>query len=386
VTAEPVTEQRPDAELGPREGEPPAVAERVGAGPVSAGRVYRWAVAGGLGVVTVAAGVMAVYSVRAVLVRVFIALFVAVSLDPAVRWLTRHGVRRSYAVTVIFLLVVLFLVGFVWSVAPPLAKQATNLANDIPGYAQQLAKRSQTYREFTDRYGLTQKITDYVGSLPAKVGSDMFGLAQRFLGALLNLLLIVVLSIYFMADLPRIRRGVVRLAPSARRPQVALAVNIVVDKVGGYMIGNLIISLFAGASTFLCLSLAGVPFALPLAFFVAITDLVPMVGATLGAAGCVLVALFTVDLWPGAIVVTIFFIAYQQLENYLIAPRVLRNTVDLSSVVVLLAALIGGSLLGAVGALMAIPVAAAAKVLVTPMVAALDAPAAPATPAAPAGS
>ena len=340
----------------------------------SAGQVYRWALAGALGVVTVAAGAMALYSVRVVLIRVFIALFVAVSLDPAVRWLTRRGVRRSFAVTMIFLLVVLFLVGFVWSVAPPLAKQATNLANDIPGYAQQLTERSQTYREFTDRYGLTQKITDALSSLPAKVGADVFDLAQRLLGALLNLLLIVVLSIYFMADLPRIRRGVVRLAPSARRPQVALAVNIVVDKVGGYMIGNLIISLFAGVSTFLCLSLTGVPFALPLAFFVAIMDLVPMVGATVGATACVLVALFTVDLWPAAIVVVIFFVAYQQLENYLIAPRVLRNTVDLSSVVVLLAALIGGSFLGAVGALMAIPVAAAAKVLMTPMVAALDAP------------
>jgi predicted PurR-regulated permease PerM len=186
-------------------------------------------------------------------------------------------------------------------------------------------------------------------------------------------LLVVVLTIYFMLDLPRLRRGMVRLFPRQQRPRAAQAINVVVDKVGGYMIGNLIISLFAGVSSFVCLILLDIPFALPLAFFVAIADLIPMLGATIGAVGCVLVALLSGDLWPDVVVVALFFILYQQLENYIIAPRVLRNTVNLSSVAVLLAALIGGSVLGVVGALMAIPVVAAGKVLMTPMVEALDA-------------
>jgi hypothetical protein len=133
------------------------------------------------------------------------------------------------------------------------------------------------------------------------------------------------------------------------------------------MIGNLIISLFAGVSTFVCLELVGVPFALPLAVTVALTDLIPMVGATLGAAICVLVALFTGGVWPTAIVVLLFFIAYQQLENYLIAPRVLRNTVNLSSVAVLIVALIGGTVLGLVGAVIAIPIAATFRVILSPL-------------------
>ncbi|MBN1174977.1 MAG: AI-2E family transporter [Micromonosporaceae bacterium] len=334
--------------------------------------VFRWAVAAALGVVIVVVGAYAVYTVRAVIVRIIIALFIAMSLDPAVRWLVRHRIRRSIAVTVIFALALGAFTGFVWSVAPPLATEATDLAEDLPDYAQQLYNQSETYREFADEYGVTQKITDFLGTLPAKLGPDVFGIAQRFLSALFNVLLIVVLTIYFMADLPRLRRGIVRLVPTERRSQTAEVVNVVVDKVGGYMIGNLIISLFAGISTFVCLSLVGMPFALPLAFFVAITDLIPLVGATIGAAGCVLVALFTVDLLPHALIVLIFFVAYQQLENYLIAPRVLRNTVDLSSVAVLVAALIGGSILGAVGALAAIPVAAAIKVLMTPIVPELD--------------
>jgi predicted PurR-regulated permease PerM len=101
---------------------------------------------------------------------------------------------------------------------------------------------------------------------------------------------------------------------------------VVVDRVGAYMIGNLIISLIAGVSTFACLESVRVPFALPLAVTVAFTDLIPMVGATLGATICVIVSAFTADIWPRAVIVLVFFIAYQQLENYLIAPRVLRNS------------------------------------------------------------
>jgi predicted PurR-regulated permease PerM len=155
---------------------------------------------------------------------------------------------------------------------------------------------------------------------------------------------------------------------------VAEIVNVVVDKVGGYMIGNLIISVFAGVATFIALVALRVPYALPLAVTVAIADLIPLIGATLGAAICGLVALFTQGFWPATVLVVVFFIVYQQAENYLIAPRVLRNTVDLSSVAVLLAALLGGTALGLVGALMAIPIAAAIKVLVSPAIAARNEP------------
>ena len=120
-----------------------------------------------------------------------------------------------------------------------------------------------------------------------------------------------------------------------------------------------------------------VPFALPLALAVAIFDLFPMIGATLGAVVTVLVTWVTTELWPTTVVVIIFFVVYQQLENYLIAPRVLRNTVDIPAVAVLLAALIGGSVLGLVGALIAIPLAAALKVILTPVIRARDVEEAP---------
>jgi predicted PurR-regulated permease PerM len=117
------------------------------------------------------------------------------------------------------------------------------------------------------------------------------------------------------------------------------------------------------------LELVGVPYALPLAVAVAIADLIPMIGATLGAVICLLVSVLTVGVWPSSVIVLAFFIVYQQLENYLIVPRVMRSTVNMSSVAVLLAALIGGTVLGVVGAIMAVPVAATIKLVMTPRLA-----------------
>jgi predicted PurR-regulated permease PerM len=148
---------------------------------------------------------------------------------------------------------------------------------------------------------------------------------------------------------------------------------VVIDKVGAYMIGNLVISGIAGVSTLVVLTALKVPWALPLAFFVALADLIPLIGATLGAVVCTVVALATTELWPNTVLVAVFFVVYQQVENYWIVPRVLRSTVELPSVAVLLAALLGAAVLGLVGALMAIPIAAAIKVLMTPVLDARDA-------------
>ena len=140
---------------------------------------------------------------------------------------------------------------------------------------------------------------------------------------------------------------------------------MLIDKVGAYMIGNIVVSIIAGVAAFAALAGLGVPFAVPLAFVVAVADLIPMIAATLGAVICVLVTLLATSVWPDTVLVAAFFVLYQQLENYLIAPRVMRGAVKLSPAAVLLAALIGGATLGLIGALMAIPVAAGVSVLLS---------------------
>lgn len=337
-------------------------------GGVGFGQAYRWAVAVSLGVLTVALAALTVYTVRSVLVLVVIALFIAVGLDPAVRWLVRRGLRRGVAVGVIFVTAFVLLGGFLAAVIPPLLREGGELFGNLPGYVERLPEQSGLYRDLAERYHFTEKLSQYAANLPQSMVGNAWGFAQRFLGALASVLTVLVFTIYFMADLPRLRRGLVRLFPRPRRPQVAEVVNVVVDKVGAYMVGNLIISLVAGVTSFAVLMVLGVPYALPLAVAVAITDLIPLVGATIGAALVTAITFFTSELWPATIVVAVFFIVYQQLENYLLVPRVMRNTVDISSIAVLLSALVGATVLGVMGALMAIPVAAAVKVVLTPLI------------------
>jgi predicted PurR-regulated permease PerM len=349
-------------------GEP--VASALTAERVPPGLVFRWAATGTFGVLTALLVAYAFYVVRSILVLVVIALFAAISLDPVVRWLTRRRMPRSLGVTIVILGAITLFIGFVWSIVPPIIQQSDELFTDLPGYFRKLSEESRAVREITDRYDLTDRLSALVADLPAKLTGGLFGFVQRFIGGLAAVGTVLVLTIYFTADMPRLRSGLIRLFPHRRRRRVTEIVDVVVDKVGGYMIGNIIISLFAGVSTFVCLEVVGVPFALPLAVTVAITDLIPMIGATIGAVICVLVSLFTAGIWPATVIVVVFFLLYQQVENYLLVPRVFRNTVDMPSVAVLLVALVGGSLLGLAGAIMAIPIAAAVKVVASPMIAA----------------
>jgi predicted PurR-regulated permease PerM len=339
--------------------------------------LFRWGVFFSLGAAATIIGLYALYSVRAVLIRVLVAMFIAVSLDPAVRLLTRRGLRRGWAVTLIFLIFLVALVGFLLSVIPTLVTQFRALLDDLPSYLASLQDRSAQFRELNDRFDLSSRLEGVVGGLPAQLGSGVLGVTGRVFGALFSTLTVLVFTIYFMADLPRLRHGLVYLFPAERRARAGQVVDLVVDKVGGYMIGNIIISIIAGLVSYAAFRVLGVRFALPLAFLVGVFDMIPQIGATLGAVVVVAVALFTTELWPTTVLVAAFFIAYQQLENYLIAPRVLRTTVELGAAAVLLAGLIGATVLGLVGALMAIPIAAAFNVLLNERLAAREAAAAP---------
>jgi predicted PurR-regulated permease PerM len=335
--------------------------------------LFRWGAYASLGVLATLAAATAVYTARAVLVRVLIALFVAISLDPAVRMLTRWGMRRGLAVLVIFMLSLGLVAAFLLSVIPAMVDQFQALVRDFPSYLANLQERSARFRELSDRFNLTSQIQSLLASLPGRLGSGLLGITGRLFGALFSTLTVLVLTIYFMADLPRLRHGMVRVLPRARRAQLGRIADLMIDKVGAYMIGNILISIVAGLASFVAFTVLQVPFSVPLAFVVALTDLIPMIGATLGAVIGVLVALFATDLWPTTVLVAAFFVVYQQLENYFVAPRILRSTVNLSTAAVLLAGLIGATALGLVGALMAIPVAAGLKVVLSEQLQARDA-------------
>ena len=334
--------------------------------------LFRWGLYGSLGGLATAAAAAAVYSARAVLIRALVALLLAISLDPAVGWLSRCHLRRGLAVLVIILASLGLAAAFLQSVVPAMADQFQALVKDFPGYLASLQHRSASYRELSDRFHVTSQIDNLIAGLPARLSSGLFGLTGRLFSAVASTLTVAVLTIYFMADLPRLR-GAILLFPRAHRTDVSRSADVMVDKVGAYMIGNILISIVAGLAAFAALTGLGVPFAMPLAFVVAVTDLIPMIGATLGAVICVLVALLATKVWPTTVLVAAFFVLYQQLENYLIAPRIMHGVIKLSPAAVLLAALIGGAALGLIGALMAIPIAAGASVLLSERLQARDA-------------
>jgi predicted PurR-regulated permease PerM len=330
--------------------------------------VFRWAAAATLGALLVLAAGYGLYLVRSIVTLVVIALFLAISLDPIVRWLVHRRVPRPAAVALVVLLLVGVVAVFVWSIVPPILDQGTKLFDSLPGYLDRMFDDSHTLGRLVKKYNLGPRLDSFVAELPTMLASGTVNIFQQFIDILVSSLTVFVLTIYFLVDLPRLRRSVVDLFPR-RRERVSEILDVVVEKVGGYMIGNIVISIVAGVASFAAMEVIGVPYALPLAATVAATDLIPMIGATLGATICVLVASFTIGFWPGAVIVALFFVLYQPLENYVVAPRIYRNTVDLPSVVILLAALIGASLLGLPGAIMAIPVAATIKVVMTPMMA-----------------
>lgn len=326
-----------------------------------------------LGVLATVAAAVAVYTARGVLIWALIALFLAISLDPAVRWLSRWHFRRGIAITVVVLVTLGMVAAFLQSVIPAMVGQFHAMVKDFPHYLASLEHRSAGLRQVSDRYRLTSQVNKLLASLPGRLGSGAFGISRHVFSAVASTVTVAVLTVYFLVDLPRLRRSAVLLFPRAHRARFGRITGVMVDKVGSYMIGNILISLVAGLAAFGALAALGVPFAVPLAFLVAVTDLIPMVGATIGAVVCVTVALLTTRLWPTTVLVAVFFVAYQQLENYVLAPRIMRRPVQLSPAAVLLAGLVGGAALGLIGALMAIPIAAAGKVLLTERLQARDA-------------
>jgi predicted PurR-regulated permease PerM len=315
-----------------------------------------------------AAGVAVTYGLvelviraRAVLVLIGLALFIAAGLEPAVSWLTRHRFPRWAAVTTILLIAVGVFAGFLAAAIPPLTTQATALANELPHYLHTLQNHNSSLGRLNTRFHIQQRLSKLLSTKGTALVGGVLGAGALVLSAATSVLAVAVLVIYFLAAMPRIRLFVYRLAPQSRRARVILIGDEIFTKVGGFVLGNFLTSVIAGLGTYIWLLIFGVPYAILLALLVALLDLIPVVGSTAGGAIVSLVAL-TVSL-PVAIATLGFYIAYRLAEDYLIVPRILGRTVQVPAVVTVVALLVGGALMGIIGALVAIPVAAALRLL-----------------------
>ncbi|MDX6390642.1 MAG: hypothetical protein QOJ73_1705 [Streptosporangiaceae bacterium] len=315
-----------------------------------------------------AAGVAVTYGLvelviraRAVLVLIGLAMFIAAGLEPAVSWLTRHRFPRWAAVTTILLIAVGIFAGFLAAAIPPLTTQATALANELPHYLHTLQDHNSSLGRLNTRFHIQQRLSKLLSTKSTALVGGVLGAGALVLSAATSVLAVAVLVVYFLAAMPRIRLFVYRFAPQSRRARVILIGDEIFTKVGGFVLGNFLTSVIAGLGTYIWLLIFGIPYAILLALLVALLDLIPVVGSTAGGAIVSLVAL-TVSL-PVAIATLGFYIAYRLAEDYLIVPRILGRTVQVPAVVTVVALLVGGALMGIVGALVAIPVAAALRLL-----------------------
>jgi predicted PurR-regulated permease PerM len=318
----------------------------------------------------VGAAVLAVFYflvlVRQALGLVVISLFLAVALGPAVSFFqnrTRIPRWLSIIVVYIFLLAAIVLIGLV--IVPPIVTGVQELAHEIPEKVDQL-KESSWILDLNNRYDVVDKLSQSVSELPNQLGTAAGTLQSITVGALsafVQLVTVLTLVFLWLLDGPRIVRWISSQFEGEQRERVDSFASDIYRVVSGYVVGNFLISFAAGSVTYLTLILLGVPFAAPLAIFMAFMDLIPLVGATIGG-GLIAIAAAALGEFPwDPIIWLIVLTAYQQVENNLLQPIVYKRTVAVPPLLTIVSVLIGAALLGVLGVLLAIPVAAMLQVV-----------------------
>jgi predicted PurR-regulated permease PerM len=297
-----------------------------------------------------------------VLTLVAVALFLALGLDRTVQFVQRHlKVGRGWSIAIVFSVVVAIVAGFIASVAPTLVAQGSQLSASLPdildsfqesSFVQQLDRKYEIIAKLNEQ--LQQRLTE--GDTAIQLFGGVFGAGKAVVSGAFSIFTVLVLMLYFLVSMHSMTEAAYRLVPASRRARVRLLGDEIIRRIGSYIAGQISIATLNGFFTYILLSVLGMDFRLILAITVGLFGLIPLVGATLGAIVVILVALF--HSWQYALIVFIYYVIYQQVENYIIAPRIMSRTVSVPGAVTVVAALAGGTLLGVVGALLAIPVAA----------------------------
>jgi len=301
-----------------------------------------------------------------VIVWIFIALFLALAINPLVEWLQRRGVhRRGLAVAIAFSAVLLALVGFVAVFVPILIDQVGKFIDAVPGYVRDLTNGEGRLGFLERDYQVVEKVEKAIKHNSAGkvigVSNVALSLTKGVLSAVVATITIAFMTLFMLLEGPAWIDRFYSLLPEKSAKRWRVVGRDVYRTVGGYVAGNLLISLIAGTLAAIVLWILGVPYPVPLGLLVGLLDLIPLAGATVAAVIVTGIA-FTTGVWPGVIVL-VYFICYQQLENQLLQPVIYGKTVQLSPLAVLIAVLIGAKLGGILGALAAIPVAGAIQIV-----------------------
>ncbi|MGN0064947.1 MAG: AI-2E family transporter [Nocardioides sp.] len=298
-----------------------------------------------------------------ILVLLVLSMFLAIGLNPLVEWFMRRGLKRGLSLGIVLLGVVATVGLFVLAVVPVLSDQITSIAKNAPDWFEQL-KENATFKDLNERYEIVKKITDYVqdGDFVASVSGGALNFGLALLSAVTNTFIVLVLTIYFLASLPSIKHATYQLAPASKRGRVSALGDRIIQSMGAYVGGAFLVALCAGISTLIFCFVVGLgDYAIALGFVVGLLSLIPVIGAFISGAIMTLLALTVSP--TTALIALVYYLAYQQFESYFISPKIMKRAVDIPAALTVIAALVGGSLMGVIGALLAVPFAAAALLL-----------------------
>lgn len=323
--------------------------------PLTAGVLF------GAGLAVVTAAVWAVQELGTVITALVVAAFLAVGLQRIVSAMTNRGLPRWLAMTILFLGMVIVFCGGIAAIIPAIISESTQFVAKAPDYYDSLMN-SRLADRFGGESGLLQRAEGVLTAenLTKTLGGVAGGVAS-FFGGLVWTITTLLLAIFILAAYNQLRQGMVRLFAASHREQTDRIIEGVLRQVGSYLIGALAIGALAGISAWIFMAFAGIPYGALLALLVALLDLIPQIGASIGAAVVTLVALTESPMT--AVAAVIFFVAYQQLENWVIYPTVMRSAVKVSNLAAIVAVIVGGTLFGVVGIVLSVPAYAAIRLI-----------------------
>jgi predicted PurR-regulated permease PerM len=314
-----------------------------------------------LGALTAIILMRALASVSQIFVLILIALFLATGLNPAVEALRKRNLSRSAAVTIIFSSVILFVIFFASIVIPPVVSQGTHLINTAPTLLQDLMK-NETINRLNDQFGLIDTLQTKLksitsdGTLLISTFGGVIGVGKSVLSGFFTALTILVLTLYFITSLPQAIDLGLSLVPASRRDRVGRLTHAIIARVGSFVGSQILIAAMAAVFVVVLATVLGMPSPIAIGMIVLVAALIPLIGHFLGCGIVTLIAL-TQSVWVG-VIAFLAYVVYVQIENYLVTPRIMKRTLSVPGAVTIISALIGSSLLGLVGGLLAVPVAA----------------------------
>jgi predicted PurR-regulated permease PerM len=314
-----------------------------------------------LGILLATLGILAfVYLAWHVITWILIAVFLALALNPAVEFFERHGLRRGYSTALVVILALAVITGLGFLLVPPLVEQVRSFVDYVPQVVDDLTAGRGPFGFLETKYEIVERVQDAVhkqgaGGVLGVTGAGL-AVARGVVTAVAGAVAIGFLTFFMLLDGPRMIDRFYNFLPAETRPRWRRIGSEMYRTVGGYVTGNIAISVIAGTASAVALFVLGSDYAIALAVVVGVLDLIPLAGATL-AAILVSTVVFVELGWVKGVIIIVFFVVYQQLENHVLQPVIYGRTVQLSPLVVLISVLIGAELAGILGALAAIPVA-----------------------------